>query len=54
MFWLIVVGVVAFSWGFAAGATHEQYKPLRNDPAQRESEKVVRKLAAEWDEKFPK
>ena len=29
MFWLIVVGVVAFSWGFAAGATHEQYKPIK-------------------------
>lgn len=29
IFWLIVVGVVAFSWGFAAGATHEQYKPLK-------------------------
>jgi hypothetical protein len=29
MFWLAVVGVVAFSWGFAAGATHEQYKPLK-------------------------
>jgi hypothetical protein len=29
IFWLIVVAVVAFSWGFAAGATHEQYKPLR-------------------------
>lgn len=28
MFWLIVVGVVAFSWGFAAGATHEQYRPI--------------------------
>jgi hypothetical protein len=29
MFWLIVVGVVAFSWGFAAGSTHEQYKPIK-------------------------
>jgi hypothetical protein len=29
MYWLIVVGVVGFSWGFAAGATHEQYKPLK-------------------------
>lgn len=29
MFWLSVVAVVAFSWGFAAGATHEQYKPLK-------------------------
>jgi hypothetical protein len=29
MFWLAVVAVVAFSWGFAAGATHEQYKPLK-------------------------
>lgn len=29
MFWLFVVAVVAFSWGFAAGATHEQYKPIK-------------------------
>jgi len=28
LFWLIVVGVVAFSWGFVAGATHEQYRPI--------------------------
>lgn len=29
LFWLIVVGVLAFSWGFAAGATHGQYKPIK-------------------------
>ena len=45
LFWLVVVAVVAFSWGFAAGATHEQYKPIA--PKRRD---VVTETQAEWDE----
>jgi hypothetical protein len=54
MFWLAVVGVVAFSWGFAAGATHEQYKPITAHPAsEREARSVMfranaQKRAAEF------
>lgn len=28
LFWLLVVSILCFAWGFAAGATHEQYKPF--------------------------
>jgi hypothetical protein len=50
MFWLIVVAVVAFCWGFAAGATHEQYKPVRKAKPHIKAENA--KATCEWSRKL--